>query len=312
MANTIQDKEMDIVEFKSILARMKKVGIEVVKLLGGEPTLHTKLEEIIKLSLEDFRFVQIFTNGIISDTTTKFLLPYFPKVQFTFNVMTPGYLYSPHIRDIVNKRLLQFASKTNVTLSFTLDMHTDIRLILMHIPDDVLQKVHSVRIGFSNPVAKEKNYYSFDEFPKMGTVLYDFVSKIRARKSKSQLFLNCGFTRCMFTDQQYEYIVKNGVSIDGWGCFGKESSMDIATDATAFHCFPLSSLKRESMSLSLPVIDKNLVKKRYEYWKDIVFTKCKSCPFYGHVPGKCPGPCIAFRINDVNKDEERCTNILMH
>jgi hypothetical protein len=75
--------------------------------------------------------------------------------------------------------------------------------------------------------------------------------------------------------------------------------MDIATDMTAFCCFPLSTKNRISVGLNpLYKIEEKLLLERYEFWKTIYLKKCRKCSFYGYKKqGKCPGPCIAFILN---------------
>lgn len=303
------DREMELKHFQTILKKMKKTHIDTVKLLGGEPTLHSRIDKIVDYSLKDFKYVQIFTNGIFSDVKAEMFKRHFPHIKFTFNVMTPGFQMNPKIRKMVMARILEFAPHTEITLSLTIDPATDIKFVLKTIGDRVIAVVNNIRIGFSNPTAGEPNYYSFEHFPKMGNQLYQLVKTAKEINPAIKLNLNCGFTRCMFTNEEYDWLIKNGLKIVGWGCFGKGSSMDIATNMTSFHCFPLSTKHRLPVQAdSLPAIDKQLISKRYDYWKNIHQTICKNCPFYGHVPGKCPGPCIAFLMNAGVNNQSRSSS----
>jgi len=299
------DREMELINFKRILIKMKSLRIDTVKLLGGEPMLHSRLDQILALSLAHFPYVQIFSNGIFSDDKAMLVSKYFPRIKFTFNVTTPGFQLNQKIRQRVIRHITDFALKTEVTLSLTIDITTDIDFVVKTITKKVLRSAKHIRIGFSNPTAGKKNYYSFNQFPMMGKQLYKFIKTVRDAKTHAQLHLNCGFTRCMFTDEEYNYLTKQGLQFLGWGCFGKGSSMDIATNMSAFHCFPLSTKHRLSLTAhSLVKIDQTLMKKRYDYWGKINQKVCQKCPFYGHVPSKCPGPCIAFIINGVNNQSK--------
>lgn len=307
MKNVRIDREMELANLEKILVQMKKSGngVDTVKLLGGEPTLHTRFQEIIGLSLKYFPYVQIFTNGILPEEKQEFLKKHTSKVKFTFNVMTPGFLLNKNIREKVIETIKEFVQHTEITLSLTFDMHTDITTTLDLITPEVLCGAQMLRLGFANPVAGEKNYYQFHEFPKMGDQLYKLVKYVRDCGSKAKFSLNCGFTRCMFTNIQHDYIKSNGVEIMGWGCFGKASSMDINPSMQAFHCFPLSTKHRLSLKSSdVTKLNGEFLKKRYEYWNDIYLSVCQKCPFYGHTPDKCPGPCIAFRMNSVTPNPE--------
>lgn len=300
MNDSIIDREMELSNFKRILTemKMKHHDIDTVKLLGGEPSLHSRFRDIIELSLAAFPYVQIFTNGIFSPEMIFFLQTKVPRVKFTFNVMTPGFQLNQKVHKKVTEAIQIFAPLTEVTLSLTFDMHTDISRALNTVGDETLRIVKSFRLGFSNPIAGERNYYQFEDFPKVGEQLYRIMKKIRGLGSTATCSLNCGFTRCMFTDSQYEFLKKSGVEIMGFGCFGKASSVDIGTDMRAFHCFPLSTKDKKSINnTDISNVDQDFLKKRYEYWSKIRLSVCVKCPFYGHTPDKCPGPCIAFRMN---------------
>lgn len=166
MKNKSIDQEMAIDEYKKLLIRIKKSdkSIDTIKLLGGEPTLHTQFEKIIKISLKQFTFVQIFTNGIIEEKRKIFLEQFFPRVKLTFNVMTPGMMFNKKIHKEVISCIDIFSQRTEVTLSLTIDPHTNIDLILNAIEKRTWASVFGFRIGFSNPVAGEKNLSFIDQF----------------------------------------------------------------------------------------------------------------------------------------------------
>ncbi len=308
MNNQLIKKEMSLADFKTILLKMKKIKnkIDTVKILGGEPTLHSSFNKIINLSLKHFTYVQIFTNGIFSDEKASFLSQNLPRIKFTFNVVTPGFIFNKKIRENVVKRILFFSQKTEVTLSLTIDNTTDLEIIFKTIPRAIFDKVKIIRIGLSNPVAGEKNYYQFEDFPKIGAKFYQLIKNLKQINPKLKISLNCGLTRCMFTTKQYQYLKKNNIDVLGWGCFGKASSMDIQTDLSAFHCFPLSTKHRLKLKNSrLQTLNAKFLAKRYQYWSKIYQNVCKKCPFYGHKPNKCPGPCIAFLTNNFKYDLQR-------
>ena len=43
--------------------------------------------------------------------------------------------------------------------------------------------------------------------------------------------------KCMFSQQDLSWFIKK-VKLNDWGCRGKWSSFDVATDLTVFPCFP--------------------------------------------------------------------------
>lgn len=298
MDNKLIRKEMSLKDFKTVLLKLKKnPEIKVVKLLGGEPTLHSKFKDIINLSLKYFSYVQIFTNGIFSDELTKFLIKKSPRIGFTFNVFTPGFMLQPKIRSMVLKRIIQTINHSTITLSLTFDMNSNLKTFFNLFEDGLLKKIHFFRLGFSNPVAGEKNFYQFSDFPKMGGQVVYIIKKIRELNKKAGINLNCGFTRCMFTNKEFK-LIKKETNFYGFSCFGKAASFDLQTNLTAFHCFSLSTrYKINTPNKSFLNTYKKLIKKRFEYWKKIRENTCIKCPFYGFSKDKCPGPCLGFLLN---------------
>ncbi len=272
---------------------------KTLKILGGEPTLHPNISKIIAIGLIKFNQIQIFTNGIFSYKLRQLFLTYTPRLSFTFNIMTPGFLFNMKIKKLVTGNIMNLTKKTEVTLSLTIDPYTGSIGLMRLIPKDILDHIKNYRIGLSNPIAGQKNYYAFSDFPKIGDNLISLVNSINKINSKAKFLLNCGFTRCMFTTSQLKYLKTIGVTFNGWGCFGKSSSMDINPNQTAFHCFPLSTVNRKKITSSPVLTNTALINDRYKFWHRIETLICRKCPFYGHTPNKCPGPCIAFRMNNL-------------
>lgn len=299
MANKRIGRQMSLVDFKKTVLKIKKEGKnQSIKLLGGEPTLHSHFREVIDFGLKHLNHIQIFTNGIFNQSLTDFLITKAPKIAFTFNIMTPGFLLKPNLRKLIINNIKQLSQKTQITLSFTFDMHTSLDPIFEAIGTETLTLTNSFRLGFANPIAGESNFYQFSHFPKMGKQLEKIILAVRKYNHKAKIFLNCGFTRCMFNDQQYLLFKKEVISA-GFGCFGKESSFDLQTDMTAFHCFPLSTKnKLKTHQRSFVQVEKNLLRQRFAYWAKIRQEICIKCPFYGFGKEQCPGPCLAFLMNN--------------
>jgi MoaA/NifB/PqqE/SkfB family radical SAM enzyme len=296
-------KEMDYEDYRKLILRLKKGGSHtVIKLLGGEPTMHRDFKKIIDYSLKYFQTIQIFTNGVFSEDLRGFLIGKAPRVKFTFNVMTPGYTASAKIRSIVNENIGSLVGKAEITLSLTIDTHSNVSSTINGIDRSVLGKINIVRIGFANPVAGEDNHYRFRDFSQMGTKLVKMVSLIKNMNANCKFNLNCGFTRCMMTDKQFGYLKKNSTDGLRFGCFDKDADYDIQTDLSAFHCFPLSTMDRQNLkNRSYDAINRNLLQRRFSYWQEFRQNECKNCRIHGIGENKCFGPCLAFLIN-----QERC------
>jgi len=299
MENVKLSREMSVKEYKKIVLILKKdKNIRTIKLLGGEPTLHTHLFDIIDFAIQNGFDLQIFTNGIIDNKKIETLMMYGKKIAYILNVSTPGYQLNQKLRTVVDSNMEILSSKSPITLSVTLDPFFQPEYFLKQVRVGILGVASHIRIGLGNPISGKKNWYSFEQFPRIGTQTVKLIQLARQSGFKGVFHLNCGFTRCMFTNEEYD-ILKGAVSSIGWSCFGKESTMDISTNLDAFHCFPLANYRRYN-------IDKKgyleshraLTKMRLVLWSKLKMKYCVKCPFYGFGQEKCPGPCLAFRMNE--------------
>ena len=297
MGNSTLRKEIDINDFKLVLKKISKDNSErKIKLLGGEPTLHSKLFDLLDLALNEKFHIQIFSNGIIGKKRILKLSQYGSGVGYTFNLSTPGFHQNKLLRNTILENIKMLGKKNKIMISLTITPYSQNDQFLKEL-NSILQIINTFRIGISNPIVHTQNQYSFSDYPKVGAIIINFIENIRKMGYKGKISLNCGFTRCMFTNLQYQY-VKGQIDSLGWSCFGKESAMDIATDMTAFHCFPFSASKRIGLNgSSLKEIRKKLIKEHMILWSKHKNDHCLKGVHYGFGEEKCPGPCLAFQIN---------------
>jgi MoaA/NifB/PqqE/SkfB family radical SAM enzyme len=310
MSSPILDKEMKIQDYEKVIKKLMFGGrTKGIKLLGGEPTLHSRLFEFIDIAVQKKLFVQIFTNGVLGKEKTNRLSTYGKAIGYTFNVMTPGFLMNKKLREEVTSNIIELGKKSEITLSITLDPFFNLEQFFTTVDPSLLKVISNIRIGLSNPIAGQRNWYTFEQFPKMGLVLTTFMKRARKNGFKGIFHMNCGFTRCMFSSEEFNYL-NSEFPFMGWSCFGKESSMDIAVDMSAFHCFPLSEHKRVDLKkISYEEANRRLIKERMMLWAQMKKKVCLTCPFFGYGGDKCPGPCLAFQINERKELEDKEVSI---
>ncbi|MBI4974097.1 radical SAM protein [Candidatus Roizmanbacteria bacterium] len=294
--NIMKDKsvsqEMSIPDLKILIKKLRGYGVGFIKIFGGEPTLHSKLEEVIRLCLANFSYIQLFTNGIFSKEVKELLIKYCARIRFTFNMLTPMVLYNKKIRNEFIQQALFFSRQTKITLSFTLLQTFDIANIV-NMFAEVIPHAYEVRIGASNPLKGGINYYTTGQYRSLGSKVMEFIHAIRMKNNKLNVFLDCGYVRCMFSNSQVDELTRLGANKESWGC--PVGTFDIQTNLKAISCYPLSNDK---------VVD---IKKK-DYWSKLIFhqlslqkehlpSMCKTCPHHGYEKDKCTGPCIAFGMN---------------
>ncbi len=303
MANKNIKKAIELDQFKKVVLAYKQMGVATIKLLGGEPTLHPQFKEIITFSQNHFNQIHIFTNGIFPPPLLQFLLNHSQKLSFTFNLSTPGFNHNPNLQNLISSNIRQLNPKTHLTLSFTFLPSTQPKDLLTPSIKKLLPYFHTIRLGIANPIANTSNFYTVANFPKVGHLLEQLVPQLLQINPKLTITTNCGFTRCMFTDQQFKILSQHIPTLNLFGCWGKQAGLDINPNLETYQCFPLSPLKRSQLNPQKSLPDqiqtqrKDFLTHRLQLWKKHLPPKCQTCPFWGLTPGKCPGPCLGFSLN---------------
>lgn len=300
MDNPAIIREMPYGEFEKLALRLKKqAGIRVIKLLGGEPTLHSRFRDIMRFSLAHFDRVQIFTNAIIPPPNLDFLLHTEPdRIGYTFNLSTPAFT-GGKLRELVARNVSLLQSVSRSTISLTVLPTTDPAKLGSLFPEQIVQGADTLRIGLANPMADHINAYGPAAFSNVGHVVTGIMERFRKIRKDISFFLNCGFTRCMFTDREYDYVKKR---VAGnrlyFSCYGKDGSIEVNADLDMFHCFSLSEKTKEPIrNAPLKTAQGKIMMKRLAYRAALVLEKCRKCPFYGIGEEQCMGPCIALLMN---------------
>jgi len=294
--------EMSLKDYKSVINKIKEndENTRIIKLFGGEPTLHSQFDKIVQYALRFFPQVHIYTNGIFSEKADKHLQNYFktktPRISFCFNITTPGFQNNEKIRKLVSGRIMKYKKVTSVTLSITIDPDFNIENFVKKINKNIFDKKTLIRIGASNPIAKRKNHYSTNQFSKMGATVVTLVKKLHAINHDLGFFLDCGFVRCMFNKKQEKFLINTGLR-PAKGCY--YGNIDYLANMEAIPCYSLSTMYK--LSLKRQNIHDVIIKfalKEYLYGKKYMLDQCKRCKYFGYEKGQCSGPCLALLVNN--------------
>jgi len=79
-------KEMSINDFKKLTSWLIKNNIKTLRLMGGEPTIHSKFSEIMNLAVSNFDNISIFSNGLIPPKSQEIIWKNIDKLDFVFNI----------------------------------------------------------------------------------------------------------------------------------------------------------------------------------------------------------------------------------
>lgn len=83
-------KEMPFNHFQLVVSELKKIGVDKIQFIGGEPLLHKDLRRMITYCRSHFSFLEVFTNGTLIDKNWSDIFK-----KYNVNVAVSVYSYDP-------------------------------------------------------------------------------------------------------------------------------------------------------------------------------------------------------------------------
>jgi MoaA/NifB/PqqE/SkfB family radical SAM enzyme len=279
---------LDVSDFEARLDFLDRSGIDQVRLLGGEPTLHPQFPELIERARAREKKIVVFTNGLMPEEALACLeeLPA-TECNVLVNVNEPdgggkGTFEQQRavIRRLGERALLGFnIYRTNFQPEFLLSLIAEARCR------------PGIRLGMAQPCLSGNNRYIHPkQYPFVGEKVASLART--AARDGVRLEFDCGFVRCMFSDEDLEALKASGADV-GWRC---NPILDVDIEGRIIHCYPLSRLG--SLPLT-PETDAQALRIAFEsrtrpYRQAGVFQECSTCPF--KIAGECSGGCLAVTI----------------
>ena len=233
--------QISMEDFDKRIEYLKRSHSRRIGIIGGEPTLHTELFQLIDRSLESGLDVLIFTNGTMSPERSKKLAEYKGRnVSFLLNLNDKGFYTAGQLKNIEafmeNCGQMIGVGYTIYTTDFDLTFHRD--MILKY------NLSRQMRLGLASPIPglNQKDFFSYDEYKDVGTSIIKNI--IMLEKDNILIGFDCGFVMCMFTEEQH------GILTTRSGGFKSNCSpiIDIDMKGEVYHCFPLSQILRQKLT----------------------------------------------------------------
>jgi hypothetical protein len=176
-----------------------------VRLMGGEPTLHSKYPEILRcLKSRGFQ-VWVYTNGI--QAALRQMAPLLPD-RILLNLNDRSFYSEEQVKDI-RENLAYLGER--VALGHTInqpdfDLEWHRRLILA----EGLQPM--IRLGLAQPVIGGDNDYLPDaDLPAAHAAVARWAKRLA--RDGIRLGMDCGFMRCHFSEADLEGLIRAGASL---------------------------------------------------------------------------------------------------
>ena len=260
----------------------------------------------MELALRYFIHIYVATNGVFSEEVEKILLDAGSRVSIFLNISTPSFVFDEKTRRLVLQRIKNLSSSTRrvVLVVVSKFLHKKEATEIINLIDNRLLKQVTVRLTVEGTVAGRKNYTTIAEFPKIGKKFFDVYRYLEGQSPKSIEILKSSVFPCMFTPEQRQYLKQRG-HLKIFHCHPKlgEGSFFITPSLKTFNCYSLST--RDRLIITKETSFKEL-RNYYQtlqdkYHKEFTLPQCRKCPFFGLEEGKCPGPCLGFKINALNQ-----------
>jgi MoaA/NifB/PqqE/SkfB family radical SAM enzyme len=261
------------------------------KILGGEPTLHPELGEIIRMGMARGFNIMIFTNGLWPDSFMKSVSDdKNPRLEFLFNVNEPELQ-----TDEENHRQalsLKIAGE-RARLGFNVyRLKFDLTFVVDLIESYSLRR--DIRLGLASPVMRNRNQFIKDrDLPRTGKRL---VAQLKKLEKKNIIgYFDCGFPLCMFKEKDLGSLVHCTVSGFTSSC---GNVIDVDWDLKGWPCLPLSDLfdvHLKEFSCRDELLE--FFREKTVPLKQLGSRKgCLTCKYLYR--GQCTGGCMARTLQD--------------
>jgi len=273
--------------YEKALNYLERSGLNQVRLLGGEPTLHPRFISFVKRALDRNLDIMLFTNGLISNEVLDYLISIPQKrLSVLLNTIHPD---ENNIQGTMRQNsVMKNLGKVIIPGVNIYKQKQDLGYLLSYVNKYNLKK--EIRIGISHSVLSQNNVFLHPkEYQKIGYQIAMF--KIEAMKSAISLGFDCGFVPCMFPSE-YFGLLSEELKKAGNCC---HPIIDMLTDGSFISCYPLNNLLKVKIHDQLRA--KDLISDFDEVllpYKAVgIYPYCTSCPLFN---SRCNGGCMSFRI----------------
>jgi MoaA/NifB/PqqE/SkfB family radical SAM enzyme len=278
---------LSIDAFEQRLDYLDRSGITQARFLGGEPTLHPQFPELVRRARAHNKIIIIFTNGLMPASALTALEELPPEqCSMILNMSATGKAAAAKIS--VQRRadlLKRLGSKIQPGCNiYRVNQELDslIRLII----ESGCKK--AIRIGLAQPTLDGNNdFLPTRYYAQVGDQITHFA--YRAAQEGIRIELDCGFVRCMFSEDAIERLSALGIELN-WDC---SPIIDIDTDGKVFHCFPLSTRYTSHIDQENTASDLRLefLKNTEPYRQTGIYKKCSICRYKHEL--SCSGGCLS-------------------
>ncbi|HLO30576.1 MAG TPA: radical SAM protein [Anaerolineales bacterium] len=289
---TTGGSEVSFDVFEAYIDFLDRSGLQEARLLGGEPTLHQEFARLVRYAHLRGKKVTVFSNGLMPKPALQVLME-IPPEQCTvlINLAAGESLPQARRRQInVMRQLAQRACP-----GYTISQVTTSNLTSMLDTIDESGCRRSLRIALAQPADSQNKYIHPKQYHMLASRIVTLATE--AQRRAIHLEFDCGFVRCMFSEEDLQNLRESNVSTD-WHC---SPVVDIDIDGTVFPCFALSGRLRIQNGFMRSA---ESLRKDFDYLVAVlrvagIFPECSTCEL--RVAERCSGGCLAAALRRMQK-----------
>lgn len=298
-----EDLEIRLDVMEEILKMCKRDGIRTIAWQGGEPLLHSQLEDIIELHKKYDIKVGLFSNGLVEKDKIYALKGIVERVLINCNEPET---YKAEEWKKLNDNIEIFKEVlgiNNVAIGINVykkDMDTDFIL--------QLAKTHNtkeVRVDMTRPAPSHKNdFIEFADVKEMFRMLKSIILRLASEGIELPHF-DCPFPLCALSEKDREFAYK--YIYDDMKYAMCRTGLDITSENYLASCFcsvPIKEVRLEDFkSLWSAWITISYFENEIR-WNRVTYDRCKTCEY--HLKKICQGGCLGYKFRsdefvDLNK-----------
>jgi hypothetical protein len=276
---------MAVHDAAEVLDMFRASGLQQVRLLGGEPTLHPEFAAILEQALKRDFEVLVFSNGLMPPEALDAISR---SPEHGCRVMLNLPIGLDRRRD-EDTSLGIVAERLGPRASVGVNIHSPGMPL-----DDASEFVkrhglaRTIRVGLAHPRLNRANHYLHPRhYRRVGQELEEWFDAIEAEGFR--LSFDCGFVPCMFSGQFVEQAGAEPVELGV--CCGPIP--DVLPDLSSVHCFPLAELDQLPISGigTIQILGKMHQERVQPFRGPGVFRECSACELRRQ--SRCHGGCIS-------------------
>ena len=215
---------------------------ESITLLGGEPTQHPQLLDILEIIYKKTKKVSLLTNGLADANLYEKIIKKW-HTSFLVNVQSAEHSAIPLAKEKLLATIALFRkNKHAINISYTLNENADIRFLQRIIEQDRGEAIKYIRLSAPVPSVANKQHYRKN---KTGDEYLKIILMVQAI-APSIVFVNeCYLDYCMFSKKAYAAVkdlvrTVHGNSLLFRSCTAAtKAPIEIFPDMSATYCYPL-------------------------------------------------------------------------